>query len=33
MKQSDLEYLGKIDGRHSWSLGKSAFIGLTEPTL
>lgn len=22
MKQSDLEYLGKLDGRHSWSCGE-----------
>ncbi|MBE8841698.1 hypothetical protein F3H81_21105 [Aeromonas veronii] len=25
MKQSDLEYLGKLDGRHSWSFGEECF--------
>jgi hypothetical protein len=25
MRQSDLEYLGKIDGRHSWSCGDDCF--------
>ncbi|MCX4116772.1 MULTISPECIES: hypothetical protein [Aeromonas] len=25
MKQSDLEYLGKLDGRHSWAVGEECF--------
>lgn len=25
MRQSDLEYLGKLDGRHSWSCGEGCF--------
>ncbi len=25
MKQSDLEYQGKLDGRHSWSFGDDSF--------
>lgn len=25
MRQSDLEYLGKLDGRHSWSCSEECF--------